>query len=64
MEKIIDFGTMCRICLSEKDCVDMTDECSMIVTTKTSEEDVPIPIQNAFFYFSSLRVRIFVFLLE
>ncbi|KAJ6626785.1 putative transcription factor Ovo-like 1 [Pseudolycoriella hygida] len=58
MEKFIDFGKMCRICLSERDCIDMTDENKVIISTKQSEEeleDVPIPIKNAFFYFSSLR---------
>lgn len=60
MEKLIDFGAMCRICLSEKDCIDMTDENRVIISTKPSDEDqddVTTPIKNAFFYFSSLRVR-------
>lgn len=59
----IDFGKMCRICLSERDCIDMTDENRVIISRKQSDddqEDVPIPIKNAFFYFSSLRVN-FVF---
>ncbi|XP_037031247.1 transcriptional regulator ovo [Bradysia coprophila] len=58
MEKLIDFGTMCRICLSEKDCIDITDENRVIISTKQSDDDqddVTTPIKNAFFYFSSLR---------
>lgn len=60
----IDFGKMCRICLSERDCIDMTDENRVIISRKQSDddqEDVPIPIKNAFFYFSSLRVTFFLF---
>lgn len=64
MEKMIDFGEICRICLSTKDCIDMTDENRVIISTKQSDEgqeDVPIPIKNAFFYFSSLRVNFCIF---
>lgn len=62
MEKLIDFGKMCRICLSEKDCIDMTDENRVIVSTKQSDENQEdVPIKNAFFYFSSLRVRFVYF---
>lgn len=64
MEKLIDFGKICRICLSEKDCIDMTDENRVIISTKNSDEDqedAPIPIKNAFFYFSSLRVNFICF---
>lgn len=60
----IDFGKMCRICLSEKDCLDMTDENRVIISTKQSDEDdedVHIPIKNAFFYFSSLRVNFILY---
>lgn len=67
MEKLIDFGKMCRICLSENDCIDMTDENRVIISTKQSDEDhedVPIPIKNAFFYFSSLRVIFLNFVAE
>lgn len=55
-EMEIDFGKMCRICLAQQDCIDMTDENRVIISTKEDQEDVSIPIQNAFFYFSSLRV--------
>lgn len=59
----IDFGKMCRICLADKDCIDMTDENRVIISAKDDHEDTTIPIKNAFFYFSSLRVR-FVLLMQ